>query len=232
MSVNGIGVTQAELDRKVRAKLSEASARFFTAQNLLDWENEAQDVIAVDAPFTVVSTWHSQTIANQPRYQLDPSCMVPTGTLIRDSGGTIRRLSYEEPDVDNDARNWNVGASQPTVCSYENTLEGSSVLLWPTPNAVLDFYVEGHKRPTLLSVSTDRTDIPPYLVQAVLYYVLWQAKAKDEESTQGDRWEAAFRREMDRLAEIRMKTQADQNPQVRYFRSMSGGSWPFSRGDR
>lgn len=227
MSVNGIGVTQAELDRRIRAKLSEGAARFFTAQNLLDWENEAQDVICADAPFTVVSMWHSQTLANQPRYQIDPACVVPTGTLLRDTSGTIRRLSYSEPDAQDDARNWNVGSSLPRACTYENSNEGPAVSLWPTPNLVYDFYIEGHKRPATLVAATDRTDIPPVVVQAVIYYCLWQAKSKDEESTQGDRWEAAFRRELDRLAEVRMKTQSDQNPQVRYQRSMSGGSWPF-----
>lgn len=222
----GVGVTQSEITRRVRAKLSEAGARYFTEQNVLDWINEAQDVISSDAPYAVVATWHTVTQRNKPSYLLPTEAVEPTGALLRVSGPRTYRLSFITPDVDNDTRGVSWGPGQPETVSYHLDAEGIAVDLWPAPNGAYDLYVEAFQRPLVLTEATDRTDIPAYLVSTVVKYAVAQAKYKDEEMQQYAAMMQDFQKDLDRLAERRLETQADQHPTVRAYNFMTQGSFP------
>lgn len=225
-----IGITLAELDRRTRAVLSEAAVEFFTTQNVIDWLNEAQDVISADAPFTAVTVWTMPAVPNVPSYLLPTEMIAPVSTSMRDASGRVYRITYIEADLLDQQRSWSTGISgRPRLCTYRMAEDGVALDIWPGPNdSPLDIYVGGYLRPATLTEQTDRSDIPPWLSQTVIKYALYRAKVKDEEQGEADRAYADFQRDLDRLAERRLLIQYDQLNAVRDYRAVGGYRWPYS----
>lgn len=222
-----MSVTLDELKRRIRGTLSEGSGDFFTNTNLADWINEAQAVIYSDAPFTNQATWalsNEQAMPYGTVFLVPEDCGVPTGVLVRRSGGTVEPLDFIEPDRMTSLRG---GASptsgNPVWYTVWLTEEGPAVEMYPPLSAATDIYVEGFKVPTLLVNDTDRTDLPRELIPPVVFYALWCAKGKDEEDRQAREYERKFAQSLDNLAERRLEIQAGQHNLVRAGRSLR---WP------
>lgn len=198
-----IGVTLAELTSRYRARLSESGTNFFDAAQALAFANEAQDVIASRVPYTVISSWATTTIPYRAEYLLPEDVIHPTGAILRRSGGQLVRMNFVEKDVLDGQKSWG------------NALR--------VPTAYLELYVEGHKRPTPLALDTDYTDIPAYVVTAVVDYMEAMAKASDEEETQHKFAMARFENSVMALQISRLRQQYDQHERTRLNRDIGGG---------
>ena len=202
------GVTLSELLGRYRSRLSETSEKFFDATQALYFANEAQDVICAKVPYTAITSHSLTTVPYRSEYLLDDSIIHPTGAFIRRSGGQLIRLNFMEKDLMDGEKSW--GASTRTPTQY------------------LELYVEGHKRPTPLTELTDRTDIPAYVVTAVIDYMEAMAKTSDEENAEHTLAMTRFHEKVMDLQVARVKSQYDQWERTRANRRVSFGfAWPY-----
>lgn len=225
-----MSVSLDELLRRVRAQLSENDTEFFTDDNVTDWLNEGQDVIFNDSPFTSKAMWELDATDTMPSGQyflLDPDCAIPTGLAYRDASGRVRPVDYLEPDRMDRMRRGSSSTGSPRWYTARLTEDGPAIEFFPALSTARPLYVEGFRRPTPLSDSEDRTDLPRHLIPAVIEYALWCAKDKDEETKQAQEHERKFGEHLSKLAERRLQLQADQHNTVRLGRSTRWPYWPF-----
>src|SRR6185369_5098250 len=109
------------------------------------------------------------------------SIIHPTGSFLRRTSGQLVRLNYMEKDLLDGEKSWGVSTR--------------------TPVGYLELYVEGHKRPTPLALNTDWTDIPAYVVTAVVDYMEAMAKTSDEENAEH---QLAMNRFHEKLADLQV----------------------------
>lgn len=196
-----IGVTWSQLLSRYRNRLSETSTKFFDDAQALGFANEAQDLIASKAPYTVITTYATTTIPYRAEYDIADEIIHPTGVLIRRSGGSLVRANFVEKDILDGLKS-----------------NGGSVRV---PTGYYELYVEGHKRPTPLALSSDYTDIPAYVSNTIVDYMEAMAKTSDEENTEhGLAW-SRFEKALGYLQEDRIRMQYDQHERSRMYRGVS-----------
>lgn len=229
-----MAVTFDDIERRARGRLSENDVEFFTQQNLLDWANEGQDVIAAAVPFTAQTAWQAVLPARSTGVQLSDECIQPTGAVMQGSSGIPVRLDYIEPDLMDARKSWRGTpvTGSTVVCTVRTRLFGRSLEWDRAFSEPMVLTVEGHMRPRPLVDADSETDIPAWLVHVVIDYMLWQAKKKDEETREADQAEKQFAADMEELAVRRFQAQADQFNRVRWGRSLHrprsfyGGFYP------
>lgn len=217
-----MSVTLDDIERRVRSRLSESDVDFFTSQNVLDWVNEGQDVIANAVPFTVQTTWQTLVPPNAVAIQLTEECLQPTGAVLQRGNGAPIRLDYVEPDV---MDGWKSNRSTrrtgtANYCTVRTRLFGRMLEWEPTLSVTATLTVEGHMRPRTLAATTDTTDIPSSLAHVIVDYVLWQAKKKDEESGEAEQAQRQFAADLEKLQARRIIEQADQFNRTRGHRGL------------
>jgi len=196
-----IGVTWSQLLSRYRNRLSETSTKFFDDAQALGFANEAQDLIASKVPYTVITTYATTTIPYRAEYDIADEIIHPTGVMIRRSGGNLVRANFIESDILDGLKS--NGAAQRVPTDY------------------YEMYVQGHKRPTPLLLSTDYTDIPAYISNAIVDYMEAMAKTSDEENTEhGLAWNR-FQASLEALQGARIHLQYDQHERSRMYRSIS-----------
>lgn len=203
-----IGVQLSEILGRYRSRLSETSENYFDATQALYFANEAQDVICAKAPYTSITSYATTTIPYTADYLLPEEIIHPTGGFIRRTSGQLIRLNFIEKDSMDGMKSWGVATR--------------------TPVSYLELYVEGHKRPRKLTNLTDWTDIPAYLVTAVVDYMEAMAKTSDEENQEHQLAMARFNDKVMDLKIARIQTQYDQHERTRANRRISQGfAWPY-----
>lgn len=205
-----IGPTLSELDRRVRARLSESTTEYFTSQNVLDWLNEAQDLIAAECPWTVPTTLElSDTVIYGDCYYLPPEVIRVDTVEMRLPNGNPVELDIMPPDWMKKRKTFNnrlTGVPRKVAIQHER--EGIAIELYPVPSTIRTIYARCYLRPAPLSALTDRTDVPPQVAQAMVSYALWMAKIKDEEQGESDRAQQEFKDKMKDLKAERFVAQA------------------------
>jgi hypothetical protein len=222
-----MSVSLDDLIRRFRAAMSENDPEFFTDSNVTDWLNEAQDVVWADSPFTAKALWEVDSTDTMPGAQYflcDPDCAIPTGMLIRSTTGGLRSVDYIEPDRMDRLRRGIATTGSPRLYTVRLAEDGPAIEFFPALSSARALYVEGFRRPTVLAVGEDRTDLPRHLVPPIIKYALMCAKDKDEETRQSQEHERRFGTELDLVSERRMQLQADQHNTVKYRRS---NRWPY-----
>ena len=225
-------VTASELMRRFRAAMSEGAATYFTEQNAYDWLNEGQNEVYNDAPFTTEATWELDETAvpvGGSAFIAPDACGVPTAAAVRLAGGGLRRLRYAEPDrMDRLTSGSVVATGEPTWVSYGLADDGIVVRIHPAPSTSCSFYIRGYRVPRRMSVEASRLDLPEHLCAPVIFYAVWCAKGKDEESEQAREAERKFVGAMNKIAERRMDRQRDQHNTVRDGRGVA--RYPYTVG--
>lgn len=220
--------TLASLTTRVRAKLSEASTRFFTGANITGWINEAQDVIAADCPWVVQSTRQRLTVPNCDVYLLDQDVIEVRSTKLRTSSGQVYRVDYVEPAIMDQLKQFARQASSASMsyrCTYKAQEEGTAVELFQPPSQRVRMVCEVFIRPKTLVNDSDLCQMPPYLTHVIVDYCLSQAKFKDEETQQSLDAANRFSAGLKDLRARRLGVQADQMNKTRLRRRI-GGYWP------
>lgn len=198
-----IGVTWAELLSRYRNRLSETSAKFFDDAQALGFANEAQDVICTKVPYTVITSYTTTTIPYRAEYLLPETIIQPTGAFVRRAGGQLIRTNFVEKDILDGVKSFGSATRVPTQ--------------------YLELSVEGHKRPTPLSATTDFTDIPAYVVGAVVDYMEAMAKTADEENAEHTLAWGRFQSSLEALQMARVSEQWDQHERTRMYRRVNRG---------
>lgn len=218
------GPTLSELDRKVRSRLPSEDVAYVSSQNVLDWLNEGQDVICADAPWTVVSGWAiADTAKNADSYLMPSACIRATAVEVHLASGEPHRLEYMEPDWFDGRKSYaSRQTGVPRFVTYRQHFEGVAFEMYPAPSAKLPIYVSGYMRPTPLSLSTDRTDVPFHVAPTLIAYAITQATFKDEENQEFLNARKMFDLGMSTLRSVRLRSQADQANVRRARRSLFG----------
>lgn len=229
-----MAVTVEDLDRRTRARLSESDVDFFTEANLIDFFNEAQDVIATHVPFTAQTHWGAMVPSRATGIRLPEDCLTVTGAVLTDVNGRVIRLDYVEPDQMDRLKTYRTTRLGGTAyrCtvrtrSYGRTLEWDYAM---TEDAMLS--LAGHLRPRQMTDSDSVTEVPDHLTHVVVDYAAAMCKSKDEESREYEQAMAKFHVDLEALDINRRIEQADQFNQVRAGRSITarrypgGGPWP------
>lgn len=198
-----IGVTWSALLSRYRNRLSELSTKFFDDEQALGFANEAQDVIVAKVPYTVVTSYVTSTIPYRADYLLPDEIIHPTGAIIRRSGGQLVRANLIEKDLMDGIKSWGLATRVPTE--------------------YLELYIEGHKRPTPLTETTDFTDIPAYVSNTIVDYMEAMAKTADEENAEHELAMKRFLRSFEELQMSQSKLQWDQHERTRMHRKVSQG---------
>lgn len=218
--------TLASLTVRIRDKLSEASTRFFTGEVIRKWINEAQDRIAADCPWVVMTTKQRLTVPNCDFYLLPSDVVEVKDTKLRTTAGTSYRVEYEEPAIMDQLKQMNRGGSNATTyrVTYRTTLEGIGIEFFQAPSVRVRMACWVFKRPVPLINANDQCELPVWLTQTVVDYCLWQAKVKDEEMQQAAAAQAQFELDLKDLRARRLSIQADQMNKTRSRRRV-GGWW-------
>lgn len=215
------GPTLAELDRRTRAKLSESGVQFFTPQNVLDWLNEAQDVICDQFPWTLPVLFELKDVKKKcPTFLLPSTAVRADFFVIRLANGIPHVLEERPSDWMLKRKSFTSAVTgTPRYVSFQRTREGIQAELWPLASTALPMFCRVFERPAPLSALTDRTDIPPEVVQPMVLYALWQAKIKDEEPQGVASAERAFEKAMRDLKVARFVENV-RDKQTAFGRSM------------
>ena len=204
-----VGPTLSELDRRVRSGLSESTTGYFSSQNVLDWLNEAQDIISSECPWTVPTVLElSDTVRYGDSYMMPPEVLRVDTVEVRLTNGNPVELDLVPPDWLKRKKTFNNRISgTPQKVAIQHEREGVAIEIYPVPAEIRTILVRCYLRPTALSALTDRTDVPPQVAQAMVAYARWQAKIKDEEGAEADRAQSEWVQKMRDLKAERFTAQ-------------------------
>lgn len=223
-----MAVTFEDLERRVRSRLSESDADFFSQQNVLDWLNEGQDVVCTAVGYTLNATWQARIPAYATAVRLTEECLRPSKLRMVSSTGRSIILDYVDPDQMDRFKTYRTSESAGTTTRF-TVIPGvdGRILVWDVAQSEeCELTVWGQMRPRQMTASsTSYTDLPDHLTHVVVSYALWMAKVKDEEAGQAKDARAQFASDMAELDEDRQRVQAAQFNTVRHGRENTGRLW-------
>lgn len=215
--------TQAALLADVRARLDEASAAFWTDEELLRWINEATRDIARRAE--VLQTTATVTVvAGTNEYTLPTNvARIYRVNWIPDGSSTEYPLEYQDfNSMDSAGWTWTNAQGYPAVFTLWGYTPSLKIVLYPSPSAAGEIKLWYYKYPTELatdgSALSSLVDIPNGWNDIVVSYCEAMALRKDA----NPRWEEARTLYENDLAEMmdRSRRWTDQAGAMQ-----SNGAW-------